>query len=289
MISDKIKTEIYDFLGTNDEYNKYISSLDKIVKYSKGNITFNVLINSISPSYDEKEIIKNLNRVYKFTNNGHFTIYLSLSPFKKQFNSSPTIPLSRFNINSGFTYLRRYLSNVPNEIFILRKEEFGKVLFHEIIHHNSQIHSTFKDINIKKLQKHFNIKSIIDPNEAIVEFWATVMFLKQISEETNKDFYKLFLEELKYSLYKSYQLFQIQKQNNGIWFDYTNIYCYVIFKTIIMYNLLEFQKIYTFPYNDDIITDFLIKYSSSLPLTITSNPTTKRSDNSLCFMVNSDL
>ena len=54
-----------------------------------------------------------------------------------------------------------------------------------------------------------------------------------------------------------------------------------------MYNLPEFQKIYTFPYNDDAITDFLIEFSN-IPLPITSNPTTKRPDNSLCFMVNSD-
>ena len=283
---EKIKKEIIDYIGGID-YIKYLNTLSKIVKYSKGNINFYILTDPTSSTYDKNEIIKNLNRVYNFTNNGHYNIYLSLSPFKKQFNSNPKTPLSRFNINSGFTYLRSN-KQLPNEIYIMRREEFGKVIFHEIIHHNSEIHSNFKLSNIQKLQNHFNIKSDIDPNEAIVEFWATIMFLKQISDETNKDFYKLFKEELKYSLYKTYQLLQIQKENNNIWFDYTNVYCYVIFKTIILYNLLEFQKIYTFPYNDDIITDFLIKYSSSLPMNIILNPTIKRPNNSLCFMVNSD-
>ncbi len=282
---NKIIKHITDFMGNN--FNKYIKSLDKVIKYSKGNVNFYILVNSKNPNYNKKSIIRNLNRLHKFSNNRRINVYLTLSPLKKEFTSNYKIPLSRFNINSGFTYLHPYETNNDKiAIFIIREEEFGKVIFHETIHHISEIHSSFKLSNIIKLQNHFNIKSDIDPNEAIVEFWATIMYLKFISEETNKDFYQLFKEELKYSLYKSYQLLELQKKNNNIWFDYTNVYCYVIFKTIFMYNLNEFKKIYTFPYNDDIITDFLIKYSK-LPI-ISSNPTNKRSDNSLCFMVNSD-
>jgi hypothetical protein len=284
---DKIKQEISDYIGSK-YYNDYLQSLDKIVIYTKGNIKFYVLINSLTENkdYNKDLIIKNLNRIHKFSNNAKIDVYLSLSPYKKQFNQDPKKPLSKFNINSGFTYINKYGYPIDKRIFILRIEEFGKVIFHEFIHHIPEIHSDFSNKNIKRLQNHFKIKSIIDPNEAIVEFWATIMFLKQISEETKKDFYKLFKEELNYSLYKSNQLFELQEKNNGIWYDYTNVYCYVIFKTIFMYNLLEFKKIYTFPYNDTIITDFLIKHSI-LPK-IKSNPTTKRPDNSLCFMVNSD-
>ena len=284
MSSEKIKEEIIDFIGDYKSYNDYLKSLTKVKVYSKGLITFYVLsddLDIIIKKY-EKDILKNLDRVHKFTNNSYYNIYLCLSPFQKKFNLNPKTPLSRININSAFTYL-----NKP-EIYILRKEEMGKVLFHELIHHIPQIHSRFKESNINRLKEHFNIKTLdIDPNEAIVEFWATVMFLKEISEETKKDFYELYAEELKYSLYKSYQIFKLQKENNYKWFDYTNVYCYIIFKTIIMYNLPEFQKIYTFPYNDDAITDFLIEFSN-IPLPITSNPTTKRPDNSLCFMINSD-
>jgi hypothetical protein len=284
MSSEKIKSEIIDFLGNYKSYNDFTKPLNKIKVYSKGLITFYVLtddLDTIIKKY-EKEILKNLDRVHTFTNNSYYNIYLCLSPFQKKFNMDPTKPLTKININSAFTYL-----NKP-DIYIFRKEEMGKVMFHEIIHHIPEIHSQFKESNINRLKEHFNIKTLhIDPNESIVEFWATIMFLKQISNETQKDFFELYLEELKYSLYKSYQIFKLQKQNNYVWLDYTHVYCYIIFKTIIMYNLPEFQKIYTFPYNDDVITDFLIKYSN-LPLPITSNPTTKRADNSLCFMVNSD-
>ena len=113
------------------------------------------------------------------------------------------------------------------------------------------------------------------------------MFLKQISEDYNINYYNLFKEELKYSLFKCHQLKELQEYLGGYWKDNeTNIYCYIIFKTIIMYNLDIFMNIYTFPYDDNKITDFLIKYSE-LPIIKTNNK--KRKLLSLCFMVNSDL
>jgi len=146
--------------------------------------------------------------------------------------------------------------------------------------------------NINKLKKHFNIshKANIDPNETIVEFCATVFHLYQISLESNIDFYKLFKDELKYSLYKTQLLLKKQKEmHNGIWYEESHIYCYIIFKTIIMYNLCEFLKIYTYPYNDDVITDFIINHSDFLKsLSISINPTNIRPANSLCFMIHSD-
>jgi hypothetical protein len=291
---ETIKYEMSEYIGS--WFITYLRSLNKIIKYTKGNINFHVLVNGNGNGNgngndngnDKEIIIKNLNRIHKFSNNAKIDVYISLSPYKKEFDKTPKLPLSRFNINSGFTFKNiNRLIPIDKKIYILRKEEFGKVIFHEYIHHILEIDNSFSSMNIKRLQQHFNIKSDIDPNETIVEFWATIMFLQQISEETKKDFYELFKEELKYSLYKSYQLFELQKKNNGIWFDNTNAYCYIIFKTIIMYNLQEFQKIYTFPYEDTKITDFLIKYSNSLPQ-VKSNPTKRRPDNSLCFMVNSD-
>jgi len=284
---NKIKKDFFEFIGS--PYITYLKTLDKIVKYNKGNINFYVLINSANNSLsdDYNIIAKNLNRIHKFSNNAKLDVYLSLAPYKKEINKTTKLPLSRFNVNSGFTIIN--INRYPIEdkkIFISRKEEFGKVIFHEYIHHNLQIDSSFSSSNIKRLQEHFKIISDIDPNEAVVEFWATVMFLKQLSEETQKDFYELFKEELSYSLYKSNQLFELQKKNNCIWFDNTYVYCYIIFKTIFMFNLTKFQKIYTFPYDDTILTNFLIEHSK-LP-EIKSNPTKRRPDNSLCFMVNSD-
>jgi hypothetical protein len=80
----------------------------------------------------------------------------------------------------------------------------------------------------------------------------------------------------------------------GIWYEESHIFCYIIFKTIIMYNLCEFLKIYTYPYNDDAITDFIINHSNFLKSfkslkSLKNNEIDIRPSNSLCFMIHSDL
>ena len=293
-MTDIIKTkDIIDEYFRYDKLKEYLDTLNnvKIIKYH--NINIHIFYNEKSNDYiDYNHINKIIKRAYIITKhiNKTFNIHLILSPLKKEFND---IYFSAKNCNSGLTYIYSNKDYPIVNIYIIRKEEFGKVIIHEIIHHISSIHSTFKLSNINKLKKHFNISTnaAIDPNEAIVEFCATIFHLYQISLESNQDFYKLYKDELKYSLYKTQLLLKKQqKMPNGIWYEESNIYCYIIFKTIIMYNLCEFLKIYTFPYNDDIITDFIINHSKFLKsLSLNTNPINSRPDNSLCFMVHSDL
>jgi hypothetical protein len=275
---EAIKKDIASFFK-NSVFNDYINSVNKrkFLKYK--NITI-LIIYKDEKTLNIPHIQMVLKRLYKITQhiNKNFNMILLLSPFCKKINNNV---LSYLHVNSGFTYLNR------NNIYIVRKEEFPKVLLHEILHHNHHIHSTFKESNIKRLKKHFNITNKdFDPNETIVEFWATIIHLNLISEDYKLDFYKLFIDELKYSLYKCYQLYNLPK--NVLNTSNTNVYAYVIFKTILMYNIIELQKIYTYPYDDDVITDFIIQHSN-LPLTITKNPSKTREDNSLCFMSYSDL
>jgi hypothetical protein len=275
----KLKHEIANFFK-NKFINSYLDTVNKrkIINYKNINI---IVIYKNDEDCDLKHIYMVLKRLYNITQyiEKTFNIILLLSPLSKKIKNNI---LSYINVNSGFTYLNK------NDIYIVRKEEYPKVLLHELLHHNKYIHSSFKEYNINRLKKHFNIiaNNTFDPNETIVEFWATIIHLKHISEDYNLDFYKLYLDELKYSLYKCYQLYNLP--NNLLNTSNTNIYCYIIFKTILLYNLVELQKIYTFPYNDDVITDFLISHSQ-LPLTITKNPSKNRPDDSLCFMSYSDL
>ena len=287
---NKTKQIVNDYFNC-EKLRVYLDTLntEKTFKYHNINIFY---YGKSDDNLDLNYIQKILKRAYIITKhiNKTFNIHLILSPLKKEFNG---LILSAKNCNSGLTYIYSN-KDIPNvNIYIIRKEEFGKVIIHEIIHHITLIHSSFKISNINKLKKHFKISlsSNIDPNETIVEFCATIFHLYQISLETNTDFYKLFKDELNYSLYKTKQLLDLQKKMpDGIWYEESNIYCYIIFKTIIIYNLCDFLKIYTYPYNDDIITDFIIKYSgflSSLPKIIPI--TINRPSNSLCFMVHSDL
>jgi hypothetical protein len=275
---ENIKKEISDFFK-NKFFNDYLDFVNKRKIFKYKNIMILVIFKETS-DLNIPHIRMVLKRLYKITQhiNKTFNVILLLSPFSKKINNNS---LSYLNVNSGFTYMNK------NNIYIVRNEEFPKVLLHEILHHNKFIHSSFKNSNIKRLKEYFNIiNDNFDPNEAIVEFWATVIHLQLISKDYKLDFYKLFLEELKYSLYKCYQLYNLP--NNLLNKNNTNIYSYIIFKTILMYNIIELQKIYTFPYDDDVITDFLIKHSK-LPMTIKKNPSKTRKDDSLCFMSFSDL
>lgn len=284
---DKIKKDALNFMRNNKVYEDYLKTLNTISHISKDNINFYIISNG-EIIIDDK-IKKNLDRIHKFANNFNiiFNIYLLLSPFEKSFNINIKKPLDIINTNSAFTWIS---SNPTTKKIIccIRKEEYAKCIYHEIIHHIPIIDNSFTQNNVNRLKTHFKIlNKDISPNEAIIEFWATVMFLKQISIDYNMDYYELFMEELNYSLFKCYQIKKLQKYYGGYWKDNeTNIYCYIVFKTIIMYNLDIFKDIYTFPYNDTIITDFLIKYSE-LPIVKTNNK--KRKLLSLCFMANSDL
>jgi len=281
MLINKIKNEALSFFK-NYKFDKYINELNKYYFIKYKNINLHILYkNKLNLEFTYR-LLKRAYVITKYINKT-FNIYLVLTDFKKKFNKNFNIPLNQNNVNSGFTYIGN--NNNVADIYLLRYEEYPKVLIHELIHHINSIHNNFKLSNILKLKKHFNIQNNdIDINECIIEFWATILHLYFVSIDYKLDLYKLFIEELKYSLYKSNQLLQIQKNNNNIWNDYTNVYCYIIFKTILLYNIDEFLKIYTFPYNDDIITDFLIKYSKLPPFI--SN---KWSSNSLRFMIYSNL
>jgi hypothetical protein len=292
---EKTKSRVNDYFKY-DKLKYYLDTLNDIKTITFMNININILIDKnkdVNKDIDIDYINIIIKRAYKITKhiNKTFNIHLMLSPLKKAFNSTN---LKAENCNSGLTYLNLSVDVPSVDIYIIRKEEFGKVIIHEIIHHITLIHSTFKKSNIDKLKQFFNISPLadIDPNETIVEFCATIYHLYQISLETKADFYNLFKDELKYSLYKTQQLLNLQKKMpNGIWYEESHIFCYIIFKTIIMYNLCEFQKIYTFPYNDDVITDFLINHSgflSSLKKIIKNNLKNNRPSNSLCFMLHSD-
>ena len=291
IIINKAKDVINDYFKYIPLKN-YLDTLNHIKTIKFHNINIHIIYN-LNDDIDMNYIRKVLYRAHKITMyiNKIFNIHLVLSPFKKEFNQSNPIILDTHNCNSGLTYI--YLNtDVPNvDIYIIRKEEFGKVIIHEIIHHINLIHSSFKHSNIKKLKDHFKIlpDANIDPNETIVELCATIFHLYQLSIENKQDLYNLFKDELKYSLYKTQQLLELQKQmKNGMWYEKSNIYCYIIFKTIIMYNISEFIKIYTFPYNDDIITDFIINHSGFLSSLKIKPITNIRPSNSLCFMVHSD-
>jgi hypothetical protein len=269
----------------------YIDNITDIYEFTDKNISVIVYYNKQKDNIDFDFIRRVIKRGTAVIRTKPIKLILLLSSAKKILVDDKI--LTPYHANSGFTFIKR------NEIFIFRKEEFPKVIIHELLHHDINIHSDdFKMENKELLMKHFNIhgKCKLILNETIIELWATIMHLKFISKEYKIDFKKLLDIELKYSLYKCYQLFEMQKKRpDKQWYDECNIYCYIIFKTILYYYHGKLLDVYTFPYDDTKITKFLIKNSKLK--TIKTNPyfqltptvRIQRPSNSLCFMLLSDL
>jgi hypothetical protein len=284
---EEIKKELKKhFIGKYDipEVSSYIDNINlfKIIKYKNLKIKLYYNTNDNLDIEFIKRVIKRGSLILK---RKLMTIHLIPSPAKKILKEDGI--MTSENINSGFTYINR------NDIYIFRKEEFPKVIIHELIHHDLNIHQDiFKEENNKLLKKHFNIaestKLIL--NETIIELWATILQLAFVSIDYKIEFRKLYKMELIYSLYKCHQIFKIQDGKE--WIDECNIYCYIIFKTILLNYLNEFIKIYMYPnkYDDTLLTKFIIKYSK-IP-DIKKNPEfskkINRPNNSLCFMLFSD-
>lgn len=273
---NKIKEYFYKNCNGNytfKEINDYIGKCYyyKIIKYN--NIKLIIL-------YDKKNVYnylffkKIIKRLYLISNNKILNYYILLSPFKRFIPKNDII--KPININGGFTFIN------GNNIYVYRKEELPKVLLHETIHH--LINIEWKEENIKRLKKEFNIdeKTELNPNEAIIELFATILQIYFISKN---NFIKLIKEEINYSKYKCYQLLKLLE--NKKWYEITNAYCYIIFKTILLINFKKYIKEKKFIFNDDYITDFLIKYKKISLLD--KNPTKKRKNNSLCMMIYSDM
>lgn len=303
----KISQEIINKLKNNfkGNYNipeviSYLNELTDIYNYKYKTLNTYVYYRFNKDTLNISRIQRIIKRSYKVITNINcnkiFTIHLILSPAKKQFNLNDYLTAS--NTNSGFTYTN------GTEIFIFREEEFPKVILHELLHHQPLIHNNnFSNINKLALMKHFNLRSdtILILNETIIELWALLLHLSFISTEYNLNYNELFQLELKYSIYKSYQLLKLQKSyKNNIWFDKCNIFSYIIFKTIIMLSLKDFFKIYTYPYDNTKITNFIIQKSDLLfeltknklqlnPEFIFQKRKIQRPSNSLCFMLLSDL
>jgi len=274
----------------------YIDTIDSIYNYEYNNIKCVVYFRK-SDKINRFKIREVIKRAYKIGNKTkQITINLIMSPVKKILEIDRILTVK--NVNSGFTY------KSGNEIFIFREEEYPKVIIHEIIHHDKSIdNDNFNEGDKYKLMEHFEITkdTILTLNETIVEFWATLVHIAYVSCKYKMDFMELYKIELQYSLLKTYQILRLKETyKDKMWCDRCNIYSYIVFKTILLVNINDFFKIYTYPYNNTKITEFIIEKSGFLKELVKKtsmiNPKIKinsqiiqRPLDSLCFMLSSDL
>ena len=138
------------------------------------------------------------------------TLFLYPTEFKKRLPMDETKVLGPSEVNTGFT--KRCVTN--NEIIIYRKEEWLKVLIHELMHaFDLDFISSYKIQN--KMRATFNIQSNFLIEETYAEMWARILncgFCSYFSLK-NKRNTSDFLLNMNFTLEieRAYSLFQCGK------------------------------------------------------------------------------
>lgn len=184
-------------------------------------------------------------------------VYIVMAPYQRMFPPLYDI-ITADNINGGFT------THEGNNIYIFRSEEFSKVILHEILHHSPKVHyENWNASHINMLKNAFNIHeaTLLIPNEAVVELWATILHIGFISFDYMLEYNDILKAEIEHSIMQSKKMLDKQKTfHKSQWREETNAFCYVVFKTILLANLASLDLKMT----PECITKFLIKNKLNL-------------------------
>ncbi len=189
-------------------------------------------------------------------------IYIYLTNFKKLIPKSQFQIIDCNNVNSGLSDG----CETTSEIIIYRREEWFKVLIHEIFH-NYGLDFSILNLNIynKKLENIFPIPKNILLFESYCEIWANFInsaFVSYSFLDKKNDFnsFKKYMEvclnfELKFTLIQMSKILLFMNLNyndlysknpksiekrNIFYKEKTNVCAYFIIKTILFYNLEDF-------------------------------------------------
>jgi hypothetical protein len=245
---------------------KYLEKCNHCYHITYKEINMYIIMRNKITNKQKFQIFKNLYRVYLISkiyniskwNSYIFNYYIIMNPQKRCMPSKKDDLIDVKNINGGFTYINE------NDIYIIREEDYEKVIIHELLHHNILIHKTdWKKENIKRLKEHFNIHNnmLLIPNEAIIETFACVLNTIFYSIESGSSLQDNLKKDQVHSINLAKKI--LDKQEGNKWQEKTHSYCYIVFKTILYVYFNKFLKIYKYN-NDNEITDFLIKYSHNI-------------------------
>ena len=169
-----------------------------------------------------KKILLLLNFLYLYKSNNtinNLTIHIHMSKHKKFLPKNNTEILNQNNVNTAVTYA----CAKEGECIIYRKEEWFKVLIHELMHSlcldfSSSNYNSLK----KKIHNIFPVNSTFYISETYAEFWATILNCIFTSYYST-DNYHLFYKTINFMLYFEilFSMFQMIKI-----LDYMNIYDY---------------------------------------------------------------
>lgn len=248
------------------EWDFSITFLDKCnsaYQITYKNIKFNILTNKVITKKIRLHLFNSIYRVFlikKLFNikpAENFNYYILLNPLKRKLPRKNIEVVGAANVNGGFTYINL------NNIYIIRKEDYEKVIIHETLHHHNNIHfENWSRENIKLIKNMCRIDNsqVLIPNEAIVETYAIIINVIFYSIENNMSFasYKMILKaDREHNIRIAKKI--LDKQGNNNWREKTHSYCYIVLRAIFYLYFKEFIKIYRYN-NDDEITAFISKY-----------------------------
>ena len=191
-------------------------------------------------------------------------IYLYLTDDEKNLPKNPVMVLGPNNCNSAVTYA----CSTEGKILIYRKEEWKKVLIHELFHSLCLDFAISKhDVLKQNIKNIFDVDSDFEMSESYSEYWATVInccFLsyKLLDDKNNHEDFLLFFDFC-IQLERIFSLFQMNKVLNYMGLSYetlfkndspsityrrllykedTNVLCYYVIKTILLFFNDDFLK-----------------------------------------------
>lgn len=256
---DKAKSIIAkpDKMFSWDFAKDYTKRCNKCYHIKYKNMNFYILMIGLMSGKKREHLCKSIYRVYLtaklYDIQKDFIYYIILNPAKRKLPTNGD-QMEAKHINGGFTYVR------SNEIYILRAEDYEKVILHELLHHNNSIHYDFwKESNLSLLKNVCNITKdlMLIPNEAIVETFACVLNIVFYSIENREPFKRLLTADVRHNLLLANKILILQ--GDKAWSEKTNSYCYIVYKAILYIYFNEFLNIYRYN-NDDDITKFIIEY-----------------------------
>mgnify|MGYP000273897166 CR=1 FL=1 len=163
----KKKKKIYTYRSDINNSNTKIYIKFYVSEYSKINIT--------KQKQMLKKILLLINFLFLYKSNNtinNLTIHIHMSKHKKFLPKNNTEILNQNNVNTAVTYA----CAKEGECIIYRKEEWFKVLIHELMHSlcldfSSSNYNSLK----KKIHSIFPVNSTFYISETYAEFWATIL------------------------------------------------------------------------------------------------------------------
>lgn len=173
-------------------------------------------------------------------------IQIYLTPFLKLNPEHSHIILDKNEVNTGYSNVGCLSSS---SVVLYRKEEWAKVLIHELFH-NLNLDFALLDIpqTNKMLQKTFNLTINFNVNECYAEIWGRLLltFISSYYQSLNRkefaiNFNKLIINEISFSLAQTIKI-QTRIKSVKHYKERTNAFVYYILTSGLMHNYANFIK-----------------------------------------------